>query len=83
MPLLPVDPCITPDQKRALDSFVARHRFSEQDMGSPPPTDRAVLHATLSTAERNRFCKIAFDLGTQPTNLIRGLIRGVLKEHEG
>lgn len=79
--MLPVDPRATEGQRKALEAFVARHRFAEQDLSSPSPIDRAILHTTISTEERNRLSKIAFDLGTQPANLIRGLIRSVLKEH--
>ncbi len=80
MPRHSVDPNANPQQRQALTRFLGRAGVAEEDL-YPGDGKLARTHTTITAAERNQFDHLCFKMGSNPASVMRGLVRGMLREH--
>lgn len=81
MPRHSVDPHANAKQREVLTRFLGRAGVDEGDL-YPGDEELARTHTTISATERNRFDHLCFRMGSNPASVMRGMIRGLLREHE-
>jgi|GEM_PF-2218207 len=80
MPRHSVDPHASVPQREVLTRFLGRVGVDETDL-YPGDGELARTHTTISATERNRFDNLCFKMGSNPASVMRGMVRGLLREY--